>query len=76
MTIRPITAKDTDPFFDMMCRLDGETDFMLYEPGERREKTKDTSLLREKIESSVTKGDLFLIAVADGGEPVLTDYLR
>ena len=70
MTIRPITANDTGPFFEMMCRLDGETDFMLYEPGERREKTKDTSLLREKIESSVSAGDLFLIAVADGGEPV------
>ncbi len=70
MTVRPITAKDTDPFFDMMCRLDDETDFMLYEPGERREKTKDLSRLRERIESSVFSDDLFLIAVGDGGEPV------
>lgn len=65
MIIRPITNKDAESFFDMMCILDNETPFMMYEPGERKEKTADISGLRSKIDATVSGGDLLLIAEED-----------
>ena len=38
MVIRPVKGEDAHTLFDMMCLLDGETPFMMYEPGERRKK--------------------------------------
>ena len=69
ITIRPITTDDTEKFFEMMCRLDEETDYMLYEPGERRENTKDLSRLRARIEAAASGDDLLMVA-ADGDDIV------
>ena len=70
MVIRSITADDTESFFRMMCLLDEETDYMMYEAGEREEKTKDLSRLRTNIEAAVNGGDLLLVAEDDGGDIV------
>lgn len=62
MEIRAITINDTENFFEMLCRLDEETEFMMYEPGERQEKTKDFSRLNSVIASAVSGDDLLLVA--------------
>ena len=61
MVIIPIQVEDTESFFSMMCFLDDETPFMMYEPGER-EKTTDAAELRKKINDAVAMGDFLLIA--------------
>lgn len=38
MVIRLIKNKDAEAFFEMMCLLDNETPFMMYEPDERKKK--------------------------------------
>ena len=73
MTIREITPDDAEKLFEMMCLLDEETEFMMYEPGERRERTKDTSRLRAVIEDAVSGSDLLLVSVDDGDE--ITGYI-
>ena len=70
MIIRKLTTDDTENFFQMMCCLDEETQYMLYEPGERREKTKDLSRLRSAVEEAASGQDLLLGAVSDAGEIV------
>lgn len=64
MIIRPIQNEDAESFFNMMCDLDSETLFMMYEPDERK-KTTDVSSLRSKIDDAVSGGDLLLIAEED-----------
>ena len=61
MVIRPIQVEDAESFFSMMCFLDDETSFMMYEPNER-EKTTDATELREKIDDAISMGDFLLIA--------------
>lgn len=61
MVIRPIQIEDAESFFSMMCSLDGETPFMMYEPDERK-KTTNAAELREKIVDAVSMGDFLLIA--------------
>lgn len=61
MVIRPIQVEDAESFFSMMCFLDRETPFMMYEP-EERGKTSDAAGLREKIDDAVSMGDFLLIA--------------
>ena len=39
MVIRPIQVEDTESIFCMMCSLDDETPFMMYEPDERKKTT-------------------------------------
>ena len=70
MVIRTVTADDTENFFRMMCLLDEETDYMMYEPGEREEKTKDLNRLRANIDAAVNGGDLLLVAENEGGDIV------
>ena len=70
MKIRTITPNDTESFFQMMCRLDEETDFMMYEPGERARTSPGLSLLRGNIDRAVSGGDLLLVAETDSGEIV------
>ena len=41
LAIRPIMPEDAENFFEMMCLLDEETEYMMCEPGERAEKVKD-----------------------------------
>ena len=61
MVIRPIRIEDAEPFFSMMCFLDSETPFMMYEPNER-EKTTDVAELRNKIDDAISVGDFLLVA--------------
>ena len=65
MTIRPIKNEDAEAFFSMMCLLDNETPFMMYEPDERV-KTMDVNGLRNKIDNIMSDDDLLLIAEDDG----------
>ena len=37
ITYRPIGAADAEAFWRFLCRLDEETEYMMYEPGERAE---------------------------------------
>ena len=62
MVFRTIRANDTENFFNMMCRLDEETDYMMYEPGERQERTKDLNQLAGIIEAAESGGDFLLCA--------------
>ena len=68
MLIRDIRAGDAGSFFEMMCRLDEETEYMMYEPGERREKTPDLTRLKARIEGAVSGGDLLVVADTEEGE--------
>lgn len=61
---RKISEKDAEQFFDMMSRLDCETDFMMYEPGERMQ-TSRPECLSEDIQRGLTDGDFLLAAVDD-----------
>ena len=70
MVFRTINASDTEDFFNMMCRLDEETDYMMYEPGERQERTKDLSHLAGIIEAAESGGDFLLCAADETGEIV------
>ena len=49
MFIRPITLDDVENFYHMMCRLDEETEYMMYEPGERQLKSNNLDDLKERI---------------------------
>ena len=68
MIFRTLTGNDTEAFFEMMCRLDEETEYMMYEPGERREKTKNLDRLRANIEGAHSGGDFLLAAVTEDGQ--------
>ena len=49
MLIRPITSDDVENFYHIMCRLDEETEYMMYEPGERQLKSNNLDDLKERI---------------------------
>ena len=66
MTVRKIEPTDADNFFRMLCKLDEETDYMLYEPGERKATTKNTGILRQRIENA-SQTDLLLVSCDDKG---------
>lgn len=61
MVIRPIQVEDAEAFFSMLCSLDNETPFMMYEPNER-EKTTDATALRGKIGYAISMRDFLLVA--------------
>ena len=65
MIFRSVTQNDADDFFKMLCRLDEETDYMMYEPGERRLRAKDSARLRSNIDAGTKGGDLMLCALND-----------
>ena len=68
MKIRRIRENDTENFFQMMCRLDEETEYMMYEPGERQRTTKNPRVFD-------SRGFLLLgvIDVEDDGEVTAID---
>lgn len=68
MVIRRVGPDDVERFFHMLCRLDEETEYMLYEPGERRARTPNLDRLRANVEAASTGGDCLLAAVDDGGD--------
>ena len=61
--VRSITLKDAAPYLDLCRRLDQETSFMLYEPGER---TTTVDEQRQQIES-ILKTDNQMIFVTETG---------
>ena len=52
----------------MMCRLDEETEYMMYEPGERQLKANNLDDLKERIEVAVSGEDFLMVAVNDNEE--------
>ncbi len=60
-TIREITINDTNDFWHMLCELDNETDFMMYEPHEREASPHKTDVLENNIRSALNNNDLFLL---------------
>ena len=60
---RRADMEDVDRLWYMMDALDGETEFMLYEPGER---PKDLARLMASVNASVEDGDLLLLCEAEG----------
>ncbi len=67
VTIRKGRASDSNKLFNMLCELDKETDFMMYEPGERASNQFDS--FKSKVEETISNGDLLLVA-KDGSEIV------
>ena len=68
MLFRTLDENDTESFYHMLCKLDEETEYMLYEPGERRKRTNGLARLRANIKEANTGGDLLLAAVNEGEE--------
>ena len=62
---RKLSKKDAEQFFEMMTHLDRETDFMMYEPGERLWSSGPEELA-ESILSGIAFGDFLIAAVDDG----------
>ncbi len=67
VTIRKVRMGDANKLFNMLCELDKETDFMMYEPGERTSSQFDS--FKNKVEETISNGDLLLVA-EDGSEIV------
>lgn len=61
---RNIERSDTESLWNMMNKLDYETKFMLYEPGER---TKNLARLQGAIDNAIDGNDLCFLAV-DGNK--------
>lgn len=70
MVIRKIKEDDVENFYRMMCLLDEETDYMLYEPGERQVRTTDLTRLKATVKEAASGQDLLLAAESDSGEIV------
>ena len=70
MFIRPITLDDVENFYHMMCWLDEETEYMMYEPGERQLKSNNLDDLKERIEVAVSGEDFLMVTVNDNEEIV------
>ncbi|CVI71701.1 putative acetyltransferase YhhY [Clostridiales bacterium CHKCI001] len=65
MQIRNLRIDEIEAFWNMLNQLDKETQFMLYEPGEREKRGKPTEGLKRMIESSINGTDFLLIAEVD-----------
>ena len=61
-----LTEADAPALWALMDRLDHQTQYMLYEPGERH---KDLSRVQAAIRSA-QEGDFLLAAYNDSGEPI------
>ncbi|MBR6917708.1 MAG: GNAT family N-acetyltransferase [Clostridia bacterium] len=61
MIYRTVSEDEAERFFEMLCRLDEETDYMMYEPGERRKTSNGAERLRSNIREA-GKGDFLLVA--------------
>ena len=59
MEIRKIRIEDADNYLDMLLNLDNETEFMMFEPGER---PTDINIIKNIIEKSINGDDLVLVA--------------
>ena len=60
---RTLTTEDAQNFWNMLIRLDRETSYMMYEPGERVEKSPGLQSLQTDIQNTENGGGLLLAAV-------------
>lgn len=61
ITYKNVEIEDAKKLWDMMNKLDTQTEFMLFENGERKEKS-SLENLKNKIETSINQNDFLLIA--------------
>jgi len=71
MQIRPIQLADAAAFAELLNRLDSETKFLGFEPGERRT---DVEHWQQRIEQMQSDGNSMLWVAEQGGE--LVGFLR
>jgi RimJ/RimL family protein N-acetyltransferase len=64
VTVRFLTPDDAEQFLDLCLTLDSESDFMMYEPGER---PTDVEMLHETL-AAIVRTDNQAIVVADTGQ--------
>lgn len=62
---RKLELNEAQVFWNMLNALDNETNYMMYEPGEREEKAKELQPIKSLIESASTDHDFLLIAEVD-----------
>lgn len=62
MEIRKIQRKDANNYLEMLLKLDNETKFMLFEPGER---PNDINIVKNIIEKSINGDNLLLVSIND-----------
>ncbi len=67
MIIRTITEYDAERLYQMLCQLDEETEYMMYEPGERQRRRKGSGQLREQLVKA-SSVDYILVAENDDAE--------
>jgi len=65
ITYRNLKTEEAQEFWNLMNQLDYETKYMLYEPGERKEKANNIAALESRIRSTLEGDDLLLVAEAD-----------
>lgn len=63
---RKLKVQEAQKFWDMMNELDKETKFMMYEVGEREEKTANLQALECQIQNSIEDNDFLVIAEVEG----------
>lgn len=66
---RNLRIDEAQDFWNLMNQLDNETKYMLYEPGERKEKASDISRIENLISESL-QGDNFLLVSEDRNQLV------
>jgi len=65
--VRQIKAEDAEKYMKLYSKLDEETNFRLYEPGERNISLDEQAA---EIESMINDGNSAIIVAEDGEEPV------
>lgn len=65
MVIRDIAETDIEKFYYMLCKLDEETKYMMYEPGERQKRTSNLDKLSTTIKKAVLDNDFLMISEND-----------
>lgn len=63
---RKLRVEEAQKFWDMTNELDKETKFMMYEVGEREEKTVNLQALECQIQNSIEDNDFLVIAEVEG----------
>lgn len=73
VVFRPIELEDAETFWNLLNALDTETNYMMYEPGERRQRA-SMQELKDDLRRNVIDGADFLQIAADGAQ--IIGYLR
>lgn len=73
VTFKKPEIEDVEDFWNFLNALDNETNYMMYEPNEREQRT-DIQELRDDIQSSVINGNDFLQIAAENNK--IIGYIR